>query len=394
MGQLFAVELIYRGVFQKTLAKNITRGIVLAAHNEGKLGISFGRYGDSPERNGIPAKGFAIVASDEETLEAGMAQYEPKAVDVTVVLDDTLCKGTESWAWYGLRPVHGALKPGRTLIVVSQQDAPSLLKFIHKRNEPYKLGILKGVTSFSGMWNYKDDHTDVRVLGAIAKALPELVGLKAVEQFISEKLRNTLKITSAHNAFERFTTTDVKTGQGSSETLEHYALPKWPEMRLGVSIKGQPQGGPFEDPFTKQPGGFRPVRNELFKKYSTRTFRPVVNFKTCTKCTLCWLNCPDGSFDITPDGTYDANLESCCGCGICEAVCPVEDCITMVNESQFQDNDSQWESFKKDQDAYLKRLQKTIETAEPFAHRSQGFRYRGQYQDQIPAALEVAKKND
>ena len=116
MGQLFAVELIYRGVFQKTLAKNITRGIVLAAHNEGKLGISFGRYGDSPERNGIPAKSFAIVASDEQTLEAGMAQYEPKAVDVTIVLDDTLCKGTESWAWYGLRPVNGALKPGRTLI--------------------------------------------------------------------------------------------------------------------------------------------------------------------------------------------------------------------------------------------------------------------------------------
>ena len=393
MGQLFAVELIYRGVFQKTLAKNITRGIVLAAHNEGKLGISFGRYGDSPERNGIPAKGFAIVASDEETLQAGMAQYEPNAVDVTVVLDDTLCKGTDSWAWYGLRPVHSALKPGRTLIVVSLQDAPSLLKFIHKRKEPYKLGILKGVTSFSGMWNYKDDHTDVRVLGAIAKALPELVSLKAVEQFINEKLKDTLKVTSTHTAFERFTATEVKPGQGNSDELEHYTLAKWQEMRLGVSIKGQSQGGPFEDPVTKQVGGFRPARNELFKKFSTRTFRPVVNFKTCTKCTLCWLNCPDGSFDVTPDGTYNADLESCCGCGICQAVCPVEDCITMVSESQFHDNDSQWASFKKDQDAYLEWLEKTIETAEPFEQRSQGFRYRGQYQEQIPAALEVAKRD-
>ena len=392
MGQLFAVELIYRGVFQKTLAKNITRGIVLAAHNEGKLGISFGRYGDSPERNGIPAKGFAIVASDEETLQAGMAQYEPNAVDVTVVLDDTLCKGTDSWAWYGLRPVHSALKPGRTLIVVSLQDAPSLLKFIHKRKEPYKLGILKGVTSFSGMWNYKDDHTDVRVLGAIAKALPELVSLKAVEQFINEKLKDTLKVTSTHTAFERFTATEVKPGQGNSDELEHYTLAKWQEMRLGVSIKGQSQGGPFEDPVTKQVGGFRPARNELFKKFSTRTFRPVVNFKTCTKCTLCWLNCPDGSFDVTPDGTYNADLESCCGCGICQAVCPVEDCITMVSESQFHDNDSQWASFKKDQDAYLEWLEKTIETAEPFEQRSQGFRYRGQYQEQLPAALEVAKR--
>src|ERR1035438_8850613 len=149
MGQLFAVEVIYRGVFQKTLAKNITRDIVLAAHNEGKLGISFGRYGDAPERNGIPAKSFAIVANDELTLEAGMAQYEPKQVDLTVVLDDTLCKGGESWAWYGLQPVHHALKPGHTLIVISLEDAPTLLKSIHRREEPYKLGILKGITSFS-----------------------------------------------------------------------------------------------------------------------------------------------------------------------------------------------------------------------------------------------------
>jgi len=392
MGQLFAVEIIYRGVFQKTLAKNITRGIVLAAHNEGKLGISFGRYGDSPERNGIPAKSFAIVASDEQTLQAGMAQYEPKQVDLTVVLDDTLCKGTESWAWYGLRPVNRALKPGRTLIVVSLQDAPSLLQVVHRREEPYKLGILKGATSFSGMWVYKDDHTDVRVLGAIAKALPELVSLKAVEQFINEKLKNSLKVTSAHTACERFTTIEVKPGQGSAEELYNFTFPKWEDMRLGVSIKGRGQGGPYEDPVTKQVGGFRPERSQTFKKYTTRTMRPVVNFATCTKCTLCWLNCPDASFDVTPDGTYDADLEGCCGCGICEAVCPVKDCITMVNEAEFHDNDSQWVSFRKDKDAYLKRLEKTIKTAEPIEQRSQGFRYRGQYKEQLPAALEVARK--
>jgi pyruvate ferredoxin oxidoreductase delta subunit len=392
MGKLFAVELIYRGVFQKTLAKNITRGIVLAAHNEGKLGISFGRYGDSPERNGIPAKSFAIVASDEETLQAGMAQYEPKQVDVTVVLDDTLCKGAESWAWYGMQPVHRALKPGRTLIVVSLQDAPALLKSIQRRDEPYKLGVLRGITSFSGMWVYKDDHSDVRVLGAIAKALPELVSMKSVEQFITEKLKNSLKVTSARTAFDRFKAIDVKPGQGNPEKLRKFELLNWEAMREGTSIKGQPQGGPYADPVTKQVGGFRPARNELFKKYSTRTQRPVVNFATCTKCTLCWLNCPDASFDVAPDGTYDANLESCCGCGICEAVCPVKDCIKMVNESQFHDNSSQWEAFRKDKDAYLKWLEKTIKSAEPEEKRAYGFRYRGQYKEQVPEALEVARQ--
>jgi pyruvate ferredoxin oxidoreductase delta subunit len=389
MGQLFAVEIIYRGVFQKTLAKNVTRGIVLAAHNEGKLGISFGRYGDSPERNGIPAKSFAIVASDPQTLEAGMAQYEPKQVDVTVVLDDTLCKGAESWAWYGLHPVHQALKPGGTLIVDSLQDAPTLLKGIHRRQEPYKLGIVKGVTSFSGMWVYKDDHTDVRILGAIAKALPAVVSLASIEKFINEKLKDPLKATSAHTAFERFTSINVKPGEGNAAQPFSFELPKWNNMRKGVSVDGQPQGGPYADPVSNEVGGFRPVRNDKFKKYSTRTMRPVVNFETCTKCTLCWLNCPDASFDVTPDGKYDANLEACCGCGICEAVCPVPNCITMVAETAFDGNASQWEAFRKDKAAYQKWLKATVQ---PAGERSHGFRYRGQYKEQIPAVLEIAQK--
>src|ERR1039458_9508036 len=203
MGQLFAVEVVYRGVFQKILAKNITRGIVFAAHNEGKLGISFGRYGDAPERNGIPAKSFAIIASDEETLEVGMVQYEPKQVDLTIVIDDTICKGVESWSWYGLRAVNGALKPGHTLMVVSTEEAAALVKNIHRREQPYKLGIVKGEASFSGMWVYKDDHTDVRILGAIAQALPELFGLESVEKFINEKLKSSQKVASARTEFER-----------------------------------------------------------------------------------------------------------------------------------------------------------------------------------------------
>lgn len=393
MGQLFAVELIYRGVFQKTLAKNISRGIVLAAHEEGKRGISFGRYSDSPERNGIPAKSFAIVASDEETLQLGMAHYEPDQVDITVVLDDTLCKGIESWAWNGVQPVNRATKPGGTLIVTSTQNAEELLQLVHRREQPYKLGIVKGIASSSGMWVYKNDHTDVRVLGAIAKALPELVSEKSVETYIKNTLKDELKVTSARTACERFLTVDVQPGQGNPEELPRYELLKWGDMGLGTAIKGQPQGGPYEDPATKKLGGYRPVRNDRFQKYTTRTDRPVVNFQTCTKCTLCWLNCPDGSFDVTPDGTYDANLEACCGCGICEAICPVKNCITMVNESQFHDNSSQWLAFKKDKCGYLEWLEATIASATKESDRTHGFRYRGQYQEQVPQALEIARKS-
>jgi len=321
-----------------------------------------------------------------------MAQYEPKQVDLTVVLDDTLCKGVESWAWYGLRPVHYALKPKSTLIVVSLDNAAAMLKNIHRREQPYKLGIVKGLASFSGMWIFKDDHTDMRVLGSIAKALPELFSFASVEKFINEKLKSPLKGTSARTAFDRFSTVDVKAGQGNPEEVFKFDLPGWHDMRSAVSIKGQGQGGPYADPVTKELGGFRPARNEKFKKYSTRTLRPVVNFATCTKCTLCWLDCPDASFDVTPEGTYDANLEVCCGCGVCEEVCPVKNCITMVNESEFHDNKSQWAEFRKDKDAYLKWLETTIQKGEPIEKRAHGFRYRGQYQKEIPEAMEIANR--
>ena len=88
-----AVEVVYRGIFQKSLSRNICRTIVLAARKEGKIGTAFGRYGDSPERNGVPAKYFAVVADDPVELEENLAKYEPKEVDVTIVVDDTLCKG-------------------------------------------------------------------------------------------------------------------------------------------------------------------------------------------------------------------------------------------------------------------------------------------------------------
>jgi pyruvate ferredoxin oxidoreductase delta subunit len=389
MGRLFAIEIIYRGIFQKTLAKNISRAIVLAAHHEGKPGISFGRYGDSPERNGIPAKNFAIVASDDITLEEGMAKYEPKDVDITIVVDDTLCKGVESWAWYGLQPVNKLLQPGGTLIVTSLEKPEALIAMSHRRETPYQLAVLKGSASFSGLWVYKDDHTDVRILGAIARFLPDLFSLQSVQKVILEEWKDPVKAESAARTFERISATTVHPNQGNPEVPYKFDLPKWHEMGEGIAIPCIPAGKAVEDPTSHAEGGFRPDRNPTFKKYTTRTMRPVVNFDTCIKCTLCWLHCPDSCFDVTPEGLYDANMQACCGCGVCEAVCPVKECVTMVNESAFHDNDSQWEAWRKDKPGYEAWLQQKIKD---HPERSHGFRYLGQYEEQVPEMLEIARE--
>ncbi len=371
-------EVVYRGIFQKNLAARITRGIVLSARKAGRWGIAFGRYGDSPQRNGVPAKDFAIVADTKEELEQHMARYQPKELHVTICVDDTLCKGVESWAWYGLQPINRLLLPNGHLLVTSTQSADELLKDAHKKNTPYSLWILPGKASLAGLWVYKEDHTEVRVLGALAKIAPQILSLQAVAEAIREAdWGSDLKVESARKAYERIDGRPVKITEGNSETPYSFEMPKWWEMREGVTIPSLPIGKPIEGG-----KGYRPERSAVFKKFSTRTMRPVIDFDTCVKCTLCWLQCPDSCFDVTPEGLYDANMESCCGCGICEAVCPVGNCITMVNEAAFDDNASQWDMWRKDKGAYRSWLEAKI-TDKVHVARSHGFRYRGQYEEEL-----------
>ena len=377
------VEVVYRGIFQKNLAARIVRGIVLGARKSDRWGIAFGRYGDSPQRNGIPAKDFAIVADSVEELEQNMARYEPKHVDVTVCLDDTLAKGVESWAWYGLQPINRLTEPNGTVLMTSLQSFDGLLQDIHRKDAPYKLSLIRAKASFSGLWVYKEDHTEVRMLGALARIAPSFLNLDGVCAAIKEmEWGSDVKVQSARKAYERIETRDVRAGEGNPEIPFSFEMPKWWEMREGVTIPAIPVGKP------KESGkGYVPERNPYFKKYTTRTMRPVIDFDKCVKCTLCWLQCPDSCFDVMPDGTYDANMEACCGCGVCEAVCPVEDCVTMVNEAVFDDNASQWEMWRKNKTAYATWLGDKINDKRATV-RSHGFRFRGQYDEELKRELE------
>jgi hypothetical protein len=66
----------------------------------------------------------------------------------------------------------------------------------------------------------------------------------------------------------------------------------------------------------------------------------------------------------------------------------VENCITMVNESEFSDNASQWEMWRQDRAAYKAWL--TARISKPAAVvRSHGFRFRGQYEEELKQDLDV-----
>ena len=333
-----SIEVVYRGIFQKTLAQRICRSVVLAARKKGHTGTAFARYGDSPERNGVPAKQFAVVAADELELEASMAKYEPSVVDIAVAVDDTLVKGVESWAWYGRQPIWKPVRANGWLLVTSDKKADEVLAQTDKAERPYTLGIVPGGASFAGLWVYKDDHTDFRVLGALARILPQWISLDDAKAASLELAKGDQSaVASVQYGYDSTAMRPVKAGEGTSghEVLQ-FTKPGWTTMRPGIIVEA------------RKPG----ERNPYYKKYGARTMRPVVNFDTCIKCTMCWLDCPDECFEITPEGHYEVVYEACIGCGICAQVCPVKDCIVMVDELKFTDNVDKWKLWKDDKPKY------------------------------------------
>ena len=349
----WSVEVVYRGIFQKRLANRISRGVALGARREGKVGTAFARYGDSPERNGIPSKNFAVVATDEVELESSLARYEPERVDISIVVDDTMCKGVESWAWYGVQPINKLVVPDGFLLVTSDKDPDELLRAIKAKPYNYTLVVVpspvhagvyapEGSASFAGLWVDNDDNTDWNCLAAVARVAPQVVSLDTVLNLVRERTKDEARVAAVKANHDQLKIREVQAGEGSSRSFEEYRKPGWTQMREGIIVEAIQVG----------------TRNPLYKKWSARTRRPLINFDTCIKCTQCWLQCPDECFEVTPEGTYEVVYEACIGCSVCEEVCPVPDCIAMVNELEFDNNDSLYTLYKSDPEAYRALLAK------------------------------------
>lgn len=63
-----------------------------------------------------------------------------------------------------------------------------------------------------------------------------------------------------------------------------------------------------------------------------------INQDKCIHCGLCYIACEDTSHQSIalqwgkPYNTYTIKEAECVGCNLCEIICPVEDCITMVEQ--------------------------------------------------------------
>jgi dihydropyrimidine dehydrogenase (NAD+) subunit PreA len=77
-----------------------------------------------------------------------------------------------------------------------------------------------------------------------------------------------------------------------------------------------------------------------------------INQEKCIHCGLCFIACEDTSHQSisltygNPYNTYAIKEEECVGCNLCELICPVENCITMV-ESRKGDEYINWKEFQR-----------------------------------------------
>ncbi len=76
----------------------------------------------------------------------------------------------------------------------------------------------------------------------------------------------------------------------------------------------------------------RPIHGAAGKTADWRTIKPVIEYDKCTKCNLCWLNCPDSCFSFDEEQYPVIDYTYCKGCMICMEVCP-HDAILEVPET-------------------------------------------------------------
>ena len=66
-------------------------------------------------------------------------------------------------------------------------------------------------------------------------------------------------------------------------------------------------------------------------------------------------------------------------------MCPVADCVTMVNEAEFNDHKSQWEMWQENKETYNKWMTNLVEKQKE-QNRTHGFHHVGGYAEEIQAA--------
>ncbi len=89
----------------------------------------------------------------------------------------------------------------------------------------------------------------------------------------------------------------------------------------------------YSDPVRGAPSVLAAGNAELRNTGAWRVERPVIDRNLCTRCGLCFVQCPDGAISLDEEGYPVIDYDHCKGCMICRRVCPI-DAITREKETK------------------------------------------------------------
>ena len=137
-------------------------------------------------------------------------------------------------------------------------------------------------------------------------------------------------------------------------------------------------------------GGYQPERNPYFKKFTTRTMRPVVDFDTCVKCTLCWIAVPGlraSTSRPTASTTPTWRRAAAAACARRSARWPTASPWSTKPSSRTTTASGRCGGRTRTATRPGSRRRSRNRP-----DRSHGFRFRGQYEEQVPDMLKIARE--
>lgn len=165
-----------RGVYENKDARDVVVAIAEAAKKEGKYTMAFENYVDLPDRIYVPVRAYARIA--EEPIES-VYLYENEAPNITVLTEETLCKGCD---------VAEGAQPGAVLVVNTKRTPQEISKFVKNLKAFDKLvtidanALAMNVVTLAGA----EGTTDVSGIGkgmgaALAGAVCKATGIVKLE---------------------------------------------------------------------------------------------------------------------------------------------------------------------------------------------------------------------
>ncbi len=254
------------------------------------------RYG--AERRGAPIFSY-VRASRKAIYERGIIVHP----DLIIVADESLV------ALPALDIMNGTEKP--SVIFIISDQSPAIWK--KRLNTSSRIITLP--------WNtLKQSQSDLPLLSpASAAAAASLCGLsitnfkKAIHQELTGRSQNiiTHNLKIAQLIYEKLSKHFDLINQGSCAAITAGKKPNWLELS-------------FDNADISAPVIHLPRTSKKVLTGSWRTQRPVIDLKSCTRCCLCSIYCPDGAIEIDKKGFPHVQYTHCKGCLICKEQCPVK----------------------------------------------------------------------